>query len=253
MTSANGQLTPGTTVIAADLWNEHLHPHEEVNYVLHNFNGDHPLIEQTEAERVLRLQVWTYDAFGEEWADCRQYSVEGRVLFQPWGTDLLSEEFMDPVFNPMSRTAAFVGAIWSELHQDGDLGNQESINILRNVLRENGLTFEHRTQVSVAENINAVREARVAPAITGGWQVAHGYLPCRIFKNVSYGTLGFTNVAAARFLLGDFAGRSIEELVPMVLRLRKNEYEEIVREQQRKVASYTYRQSLEAISRAFGE
>lgn len=248
---SNYLIEAGDTVLSADIFGDHLRPHKHVNYVLHNFSADHPVMQQTDPEHILRLQVWTHDAFGEEWDDCRQYSVEGRILFQPWGTDLLAEEFMDPVFNPLSRTAVFVGAVWTQEHQGADLGNTQSIETLRNVLREYGLTFQHRTQVSVAENIDAVREARLAPAIAGGWQVEHGYLPCRLFKNVSYGTLGFTNVETARFLLGELAGGSIETLIPAVVKLRKGEYEELVREQQRKVSNYTYRQSLEAISRAF--
>ena len=33
----------------------------------------------------------------------------------------------------------------------------------------------------------------MAPAITGFWQQDVGYIPCRIFKNISYGCIGITN------------------------------------------------------------
>lgn len=250
--SSNELIRDNTTVLAIDIWSEHLRPRKRVNYVLHNFSADHPVMQQTEPERVLRLQVWTHDAFGEKWGDCRQYSVEGRVLFQPWGTDLLAEEFMDPVFNPFSREAVFVGAVWSQIHNGVDLGNTQNIETLRNVLRDNGLVFRHLTQVSINENVNAVREARIAPAVAGGWQAEHGYLPCRVFKNISYGALGFTNVPDAAFLTTHpYSGNTIEDLVESVLRLRKKDYEEAVRAQQLVASNYTYRQSLEAISRAF--
>jgi hypothetical protein len=33
----------------------------------------------------------------------------------------------------------------------------------------------------------------MAPAIVGQWQKMVGYIPCRIFKNISYGQMGITN------------------------------------------------------------
>ena len=38
-----------------------------------------------------------------------------------------------------------------------------------------------------------VREAFLAPTLVGAWQQVHGYIPCRGFKNVSYGALLATN------------------------------------------------------------
>ena len=33
----------------------------------------------------------------------------------------------------------------------------------------------------------------MAPAVQCEWQVVNGYVPCRIFKNISYGKMGMTN------------------------------------------------------------
>lgn len=38
-----------------------------------------------------------------------------------------------------------------------------------------------------------ITSAYLAPAIVGEWQKKVGYIPCRIFKNISYGQLGVTN------------------------------------------------------------
>jgi hypothetical protein len=38
-----------------------------------------------------------------------------------------------------------------------------------------------------------IRHSYTAPAIQGKWQVENGYIPCRVFKNVSYGRLCSTN------------------------------------------------------------
>jgi len=42
----------------------------------------------------------------------------------------------------------------------------------------------------------------LAPAIQGAWQCKVGYIPCRIFKNISYGAIGITNSKAVYDLFG---------------------------------------------------
>lgn len=249
------RLERGDTVIAADIWNKFLYFEPGVDYVLHNFSQDHPVLQKVDERNLLRLQVWTYDSFGEEWDLCRQFSREGGVLFQPWGTDLLAEEFLDPVFNPMSREAVFVGAIWGDIETGVELGNESAIEDLKAVLREHGLTFKHFTHIPDQENIHAVRSARLAPAIAGAWQVNHGYLPCRVFKNVSYGAAMFTNVPIVNAVFHDASikGSGIGELVDKMLRLERNDYENLVRAQQKIAARYSYRESLDAIGRALQE
>ena len=32
-----------------------------------------------------------------------------------------------------------------------------------------------------------IQESIIAPALQTDWQVEHEYIPCRIFKNISYG------------------------------------------------------------------
>ena len=42
-------------------------------------------------------------------------------------------------------------------------------------------------------NLRQIMNAQMAPAIVGKWQQEKGYIPCRIFKNISYGAMGITN------------------------------------------------------------
>ena len=249
-----GDLLPGDLVFAIDIWADDLPIRPGVHYVLHNLSGSHRVFSEVEPERILRLQVWTHDAVGEQWAPFRQYSREGRILFQPWGTDLLAEEFLEPVYNPQSRDVAFVGAVWSDIRGGVDLGNGTLIADLKAACGEHGLRFHHRTQISDAENIATVRDARLAPALSGEWQVAHAYLSCRAFKNVSYGALGMTNVPELQDLLGMARERGTGLLLASALGMRRAEYIERVREQQRIVGQhFTYRESLAAVGRALEE
>ena len=43
------------------------------------------------------------------------------------------------------------------------------------------------------ENIELMQTAQLAPSLQGAWQCKQGYIPCRIFKNISYGAIPITN------------------------------------------------------------
>lgn len=250
-------IRPGSLVIAADVWSKHIgQAIPDVDYCLHNFNSDeHELPLSVEPEHVLRLQTFTNDASGVEWEPLRRYDRDARTLFGPWGSDLLAEEFLEPVFNPASRDAVYVGAVWADQHQGVELGNEAMVNELRLVLADHALRFKHLTQVSDAENIAAVRVARLAPAFAGAWQVSRNYIPCRCFKNPAYGVLCVTNVPAVQALYAGchVSGSSVPELVDAALSLRRSDYLAMTHEQQRIAAKYSYREALEAIGRALEE
>jgi hypothetical protein len=250
-------LADGDTVLAVDVTSKHLGYRANVDYCLHNFDGGSELcrtLEQT-PERLLRLQVYTDAATGDVWDACRRFDPAARTLFQPWGTDLLAEEFLEPVFVPESREVVFVGAVWSEQYEGAELGNEATIAELKRVCEANRLVFVHRTHVPDEENVRLVRASRLAPALAGAWQVEHGYVPCRALKNVSYGQLCITNVPSVRRIMGAAGvdGQTVQELVEEALRLKRTVYTNLVREQQRQVQRFTYRESLASIERAFAE
>lgn len=244
----------GSTVFAVDIASDHLGAAvPDVDYVLHNFAPSHPIWDGLEEQNLLRLQVYTSDAdrWGVEWDIARRYDRAGRILFQPWGTDLLAEEFHPPVFNPSAREVPFVGSIW-----DGDgQGNLGAIQELKRILDAHRLVFRPYVHISDEQNVKAVRSGRLAPAVTGHWQVEQDYLPCRVFKNVSYGALALTNVPKFRELFqGCFTSRgSVAQIITDALALSESEYLELVRAQQEVVKRYTYKESWEAIERALEE
>lgn len=251
--SAN-KIQSGDTVICPDVFQEHLPYVEGARYVLHNFDGSSPICRALEdkPQDLLRLQVWTTDATGERWDTHRSFDREARVLFQPWGSDILAEEFQEPVFNPQSREVVFIGAIWSDQYEGTELGNEGVIAELKDACKQNGMTFTHRTQVSSNELMHLTRTARLAPTVVGNWQCGKGYLPCRAFKNSAYGVLMFSNSAPVTELFdGESHGLSVGEMMQEVLRLKQRPYLDSVREQQKVAAKWTYRESLQAIDRAF--
>lgn len=247
-------LHKGDLVFAVDVASDHIGKAVEgVDYVLHNFDSSHEVWDGMRDEQALRLQVYTNacERYGVEWAPGRRYDRAGRILFQPWGTDLLAEDFKPPVFNPDSIEVPFVGSIWDS---DGQ-GNIHAINELKKVVNDRRLTFRHYVHVSDKRNLHAVRAARIAPAFTGAWQIEQDYLPCRVFKNVSYGALALTQVPFFRRLFGDAwtCFGSVGQIVTDALDLDEQTYLGLVAAQQDVVRQYTYRESLESIERALEE
>ncbi len=244
-------ITPGSLVFAYNIWGHNIGTAvPDVDYPLHNFSGDHLLQQTVDYKHLVRLQTYTSQAVGKRWSPCRYWLQEGHVLFQPWGTNLLAEEFQEPVFNPLAKECAFVGALWD----DGGLGNIGTMPLLREVLRERGLELNQLTQVSEQEMVNAVRRSRLAPGLAGAWQVQHSYLPCRVFKNVSLGQPAVTNVEEFNAIIpGIKVYGNISYIVDSVLSLKAKEWLELVREQQRAVAHFTYREWWENVARAFEE
>lgn len=248
------ELEKGDLVFAVDIASARLGSAvPKVDYVLHNFGPAYPVWDGLEEERFLRLQVYTNacERYGVEWAPARRYNRSERILFQPWGTDLLEEDFLPPVFEPDSREVPFAGSVW-----DGDgQGNMAAVDELKRIVDAHRLVFRHYQHISDHENVRAMRFARLAPAITGAWQVEQDYLPCRVFKNVSYGTLALTNVPKFRELFANCftSWGSVSQIITDALQLSRDDYLGLVHEQQKVVARYTYKQSLESIERALEE
>ncbi len=247
-------LEPGDLVFAVDIASNWLgYQVPGVTYILHNFDSSNIIWEHLDPERTLRLQVYTNscEIWGEEWEPGRRFDKEGRTLFQPWGTDLLAEEFHPPIFEGRSDEVPFVGSIWDS---DGQ-GNVAAINELKEISAAHRLTFRHYRNIDDATNVSVVRRARLAPAVTGRWQVENDYLPCRVFKNVSYGALALTNVPKFRELFdGCFTSfGSVSRIFTDAMQLSEQEYLELVAAQQEVVKRFTYRESLLSIERALEE
>jgi hypothetical protein len=89
---------------------------------------------------------------------------------------------------------------------DGVFGNVDQLRPFMAACAENAIGFEHHSCISRVEHLHFIRESLIAPVIVGKWQYEHGYIPCRLFKNVSYGHRPVTNSLTGSEL---FEGRVI--------------------------------------------
>lgn len=187
----------------------------------------------------------------ESWTPVTHFNRETRSLYQPWGTDLLKNEFKSPVCNRNSLVF-WIGSVWNDKNNHGNI---DQIHELKTALKKHALRFIQLRFIPDFLNIFFIRISRIAPAISGNQQVKVGYLPCRVFKNISYGQLGITNVPEFKEVLGDafVPGETISELISNSLKLDNKAYLDLVKRQQEKIKVFTYENAIENIFRAFKE
>jgi hypothetical protein len=169
-----------------------------------------------------------------------------------WATDLLPAEIASNralvLRSPPRRPpgdVVFVGSAWRN--------NADDLAALAEAAVERGLRFVHHGRImqrvrwpehpqpehpqpehpqvvsidgslSHAENVRLVREALIAPAFQGRAQLPNtdergNYVPCRIYKNISYGAPPVTNNPTVTALLGDGValGRTPGEMLDAAL------------------------------------
>lgn len=245
--SSNEIISSGDVVLAVNVAGDCLEIKGDVKYCLHNFD-----IIKYQSKNVVHLQVYTDQAISpgiEYWNTATLFDPRLRILYQPWGTNLLPWEFLPPTYSRINKVY-WIGSVWNnELNQ----GNIEMISDLKKALSKQNIGFIHKANVSDQRNISYIRKSRIAPAFGGGWQAEKNYLPCRVFKNISYGQLGIVNVGKFKDIFGEafINGETIEELVENSLSISEKDYLELTNIQQNKIQNHTYLDKIANILVAF--
>src|SRR5690606_1351913 len=124
--------------------------------------------------------------------ECMYCDVNQKLIFLPWATDLLPYEIDEIKYsmggNEKPAVVNWVGTIGS-----GYFGNRYEVDGFKKACCENSIEFKHIVNASMEKNIDLIQKSYMAPAIQGTYQCEKGYIPCRIFKNISYGQWGITN------------------------------------------------------------
>jgi hypothetical protein len=166
---------------------------EDCFYMVHNvttekynqLKRDHWIVFQVYTDSVLSIsRLIKIDP-------CTYYDLDGRCVYMPWATDLLPDE-IDEIKNnldfPKTNKIWWIGTVGGGL-----FGNKEQLSSFIRACNENGIDFEQRSNINPKDAIKLVQNSIFAPTIVGKWQFDNGYIPCRIFKNISYGKMGITN------------------------------------------------------------
>jgi hypothetical protein len=168
-------------------------------YMLHNSRSEKYRAEIEPCNRIC-FQVYTDVLLKLPYLvkidQCIYYDLEGQCLYMPWATDLLPYEIeknkTEITSTSIENTVYWVGTVGAGL-----FGNIDQLTPFINACEENGVLFTQRSNVGCEEAMKMIRQSYMAPTIVGQWQFEKGYIPCRLFKNISYGKMGITNSRAA--------------------------------------------------------
>lgn len=168
-------------------------------YVIHNSLGT-PNAAKFEGLRTLHYGLYVSitppSSAGIEVGPDMYYNPSGPALVFRWGTDLLPYEIEankpSRAFNSESRVINFIGTVYPN-----------TLTEFQRACSDNGIEFRISCGgVPIEDNIRMIRESLMAPAIQQTCHVDIGYVPCRLFKNISYGQFGITNSKMSNDLFG---------------------------------------------------
>lgn len=177
---------------------------EDCFYILHNCTDEkyNSVYKNKNAIRlgVYNDDVWKYGIPEKE--KCIHYDIENSTIYMPWASDLLPHEIEankpSEVFRKNSNVVHWIGTVGA-----GEGGNINEIQPFINACKENNIIFNNAMMVPDNQAINRIKNSYMAPSISGTWQKKVKYIPCRIFKNISYGQFGITNNSKVNELFGN--------------------------------------------------
>ena len=256
----NSLIKPGDLVISVDIASNHLVNHAFAKYVLHNV--DRP--ELRDHSNVTVLQVYTHSAIGESVFGSRcLWDQTNRTLYQPWGIPSQPETWLEPKAQ-RGTTEFWIGSVWNN---DQNQGNADVISAYSSSLRSHRLRFKHtggvgypipkflggaglfsKTELSETEARDLVAKSPIGAAVVGNWQKDHGYVPCRLFKNLAAGQVPASN-ADFSDIFGDYsiASDDFDHLIETRMGMSAVKVQNDVRAAQELMREYTYRKSIERI------
>ena len=134
--------------------------------------------------------IHVLDESGVQW-----YNSDDNSLHMPWATNIFPEQ-VDENIKKISQAAqvvrssgvVFVGSVWAR--------NVDAIKTIKDTCKELNIIFNSIRISDEDEHSRLIRESYIAPAIQGIGHISSDskfYIPCRIFKNISFGSLAITN------------------------------------------------------------
>lgn len=166
----------------------------DCDYILHNCdNTRYGAV--LASNRAIKMQVYSDSVRTHkipEVEKCIHFDVPNKIVYMPWATDLLPSE-IEGIQKKVSRRKKAKAIYWIGTIGAGVFGNIKEIEPFQRAATNDGISFIQKCNVSISENQKLISMSYMAPTIVGTFQQKVGYIPCRIFKNISYGQMGITN------------------------------------------------------------
>lgn len=132
-------------------------------------------------------------------------SLDGyKALYQPWATDLLPNEIDFDSINKYSENVIyFVGTVGKITEDEPFWGRKmdswDKLMRFKQACDENNIPFRiidythEKNRLSCEDYISTYKKSLLCPDIRNQHKLEVGYIPCRVFKSISYGRLGMTD------------------------------------------------------------
>lgn len=186
-----------------------------------------------DSKNILIFQVYTKDCIQKSNKDIDNpyhYYFEN-TIYMPWATDLLPnqiDENIENLKNIITNNAnkqlklVFIGSQNKPWNKIKEICKYKNIKYV-----SGGGTFNKKSNFnkSVRENMLMIQDSTLSPAVQSEWQVEKGYIPCRIFKNISYGKMGMTNSETVNNLFNNklIYSKDLNELINKGIAFEKEE------------------------------
>src|SRR5690606_26820974 len=138
--------------------------------------------------RCIGLQVYTHACLPyvtEDLGSCIFTNAQDKRIHMPWATDLLPDE-IDEIKRTRAELTQKPIVSWVGSVGGGFFGNKPEIKEFKRACNENNIRFKQASNMPMEQTINFIASSTMAPALQGVWQCEKGYIPCRVFKNISY-------------------------------------------------------------------
>lgn len=192
---------------------------------------NHTLIDNEKGipyKNILYLQVYSINCLNNVNYENNiyYYSNDKNCIYMPWGTDLLPCEIDENIKNlesfEIKDISNFIG-----MPLEHNVKLKEALKKYNIEYNNYGGTFDKNSErnKSIEENMRLIQESIIAPALQTEWQIDNHYIPCRIFKNISYGKMGITNSETVYNLFNKkiIYSTDIDELVKKSLEFNKRD------------------------------
>ena len=144
---------------------------------------------------------FNYNGKVEKIKDFLFYDKENIAMYQPWATDLLPNEIDTDLFIPYDKNKTDINYIGSISPYDNLLYRMQ---IFAQACKDNNKQFKQYQYIGYEENLRLIRESYLSIDMRNDWHLQRRYIPCRVWKNISYGKFTGTNSPHVYKMLGDF-------------------------------------------------
>ena len=161
------------------------------SYIVHSIPKEleNICIELAKNNRLIHLDVFKIEAKKYSYiSDLSYFDKKSFTLFQPWATDLMPNQIKRFKYkNDASNISYYIGLLYEK---GAEIGKEINKMLLESI---NPIELKCVTGASHKVSKDLIQKSSLCIDIRYSWHQKAGYIPCRVFKTLSYGREIFVN------------------------------------------------------------